>query len=291
MKTGFVAVLALIVPCAAAWANNSMDVSQELDTQYSYVGGARTRGAGVNTDSVDENSADVKYVVCPQVNKDLLLRLGFEWERFSFDVPDHAGVPPTLQQISGVLGFDYQIADEWIMRMEIEPGIYSDFRDISFRDFDAPLILGGIHLVSADVQWFFGLRIDPRTQYPVLPAAGVRWKLNDEWTLNFMLPNPRVEYSVNEKLKLYAGGGIEAGTFAVGENFGSDHGEPKLNGAIVDFLEFRFGTGCSWAITPILTIEAEAGFVPFRDFDFFDHDVDIRSHNAPYAQLACHARF
>jgi len=291
MKTGFMAALILILPCVTSWAANSMDVSQELDMQYSYVGGARTRGPGLRSNSVDENSADVKYVVCPQLNKDLLLRLGFEWQRFSFGVPDHAAMPDTLQQASAVLGFDYQIADEWLMRMEVEPGLYSDFHDISWRDFNAPLVLGGVYLASADVQWFFGLRADVRTQYPVLPVAGVRWKLSDKWTLNLMLPNPRVEYGVNEKLKLYAGGGVEAGTYAVGENFGSDHGQPKLNGAIVDFLELRFGAGCSWRITPILTIEAEGGIMPYRDFDYFDHHIEFRSHNAPYGQIACHARF
>lgn len=291
MKTRFVAALVLAIPCATAWASTSMDVSQELDVQYSYVGGARTRGAGLNAGSVDENSADVKYVVSPQLTKNLLLRLGLEWERFSFGVPDHAAVPSTLQQVSGVLGFDYQVADEWIMRLEVEPGLYSDFRDISWRDFDAPLVLGGVYLASADVQWFFGVRLDARTHYPVLPAAGLRWKLSDAWTLNFMLPSPRVEYSVSERLKLYLGAGIEAGTFAVGEDFGTDHGQPKLNGAIVDFLELRLGGGCSWRITPIVAIEAEAGFMPYRSFDFFHHDIEFRSHNAPYGQIACHVRF
>ena len=143
MKTAFIAMMAVFLPCAAGLAANPMSISEELDAEYSYVGDAKTRGAGLNIGSIDEHSADVKYVVSPQVNKDLLLRFGFEWQRFSFGVPDHAAVPRVLQQASGVLGFDYQIADEWLLRMEVEPGIYSDFRDISWRDFDAPLVIGG----------------------------------------------------------------------------------------------------------------------------------------------------
>lgn len=220
-----------------------------------------------------------------------LLRFGFEWQRLSFGVPDQAAVPGVLQQTSAVLGFDYQIADEWLMRVEVEPGIYSDFRDISWRDFDAPLILGTACLADADLQWFFGLRLDVRSQYPVLPAAGVRWKFADEWTLNFMLPNPRLEYETNERLTFYLGGGIKAGTFAAGESFGSDHGQPKLDGAIVDYLELRLGAGCSWKITRSVTIEAEAGYMPYRDFNFFDRNIEFRSHNAPYGQIAYRARF
>jgi len=291
MKANYVAMMALFFPYAAVLASNPMDISQELDTQYSYVGDAKTRGAGLNGGEIDEQSADLKYVISPQVNKDLLLRFGFEWQRFSFDVPDHAAVPRVLQQASGVLGFDYQVADQWLMRMEVEPGIYSDFRDISWRDFDAPLVLGVVYLVDADVQWFFGLRVDVRCEYPVLPVAGVRWKLSDEWTLNFMLPNPRVEYEINERLLLYLGAGIEAGTFAVGERFGSDHGQPKLDGAIVDYLELRLNAGCSWKITPRVTIEAEAGCMPYREFEFDAPDIEFRSNNAPYGQIACHTRF
>jgi len=291
MKIVLVAMMALLLPYTAMSASNPMSISQELDTQYSYVGDAKTRGAGLNSGSIDEQSADVKYVISPQVNRDLLLRFGFEWQRFSFDVPDHAAVPRVLQQASGVLGFDYQVADQWLARVEVEPGIYSDFRDISWRDFDAPLVLGAVYLVDADVQWFFGLRLDVRTEYPVLPVAGVRWKFSDEWTLNFMLPNPRLEYEINERLLLYLGGGIEAGTFAVGERFGSDHGQPKLDGAIVDYLELRLGAGCSWKITPSVTIEAETGYMPFREFEFVGPEMGFRSHNAPYGQIACHSRF
>jgi Domain of unknown function (DUF6268) len=290
MKKGFVAILAVLVPWSAQ-AANPMSISEELDAVYSYVGDANTRGANLKSGEVDEQSADVKYVVSPQVNKDLLLRFGAEWARYSFDAPDHSPVPRVLQQASGVLGFDYQVADEWLMRVEVEPGIYGDFENINWRDFDAPLVIGGIYLASADVQWFFGLRMDVRCEYPVLPVAGVRWKLSDEWTLNLMLPSPRVEYQVNERLMFYAGTGIEAGTFATGETFGSDHGEPRLDGTIVDFLEFRVDAGASWKLTPGVTLEAEAGYMPYREFDFFEPDLDVRSYNAPYGQVACHARF
>jgi hypothetical protein len=290
MKKGCLAILAALVPWNAL-AANPMSISEELDAVYSYVGDANTHGAGLKSGEVDEQSADIKYVVSPQVNKDLLLRFGAEWQRYSFDVPDHAAVPRLLQQASGVLGFDYQVADEWLMRVEVEPGIYGDFENINWRDFNAPLVIGGLYLASADVQWFLGLRVDVRCEYPVLPVAGVRWKLSDEWTLNLMLPGPRVEYQVNDRLTLYAGTGIEAGTFATGETFGSDHGEPKLNGTIVDFFELRLDAGLSWKLTPSVSVEAEAGYMPYRWFDFFDPNINYRSYSAPYGQIACHARF
>jgi hypothetical protein len=190
-----------------------------------------------------------------------------------------------------VLGFDYQLADQWLVRAEVQPGVYSDLRDVHWNDVDAPLVLGAAYLANEDLQWFLGLRVDARSQYPVLPAIGVRWKFSDQWTLNLQPPKPRLEYEVSDNFLLYFGAGVEAGTFRVGEHFGSDRGLPKLNNAVLDFLEVRIGPGCSWKIAPNVTIEAEAGYMPYRSFDFFDPDIVFRSHNAPYGQIACHARF
>ena len=281
----------VFAPCPQVLAANPMKVSQELDVDYGYVGGAATRGAGGNIGEIDEHSADVKYVISPQVTQDLLLRFGAEWQRFSFGVPDHAPVPDVLQQTSLVLGFDYQLADQWLMRAEVQPGVYSDFRDVTWDDVDVPLVLGAAYLANEDLQWFLGLRVDVRSQYPILPAIGVRWKFKDEWTLNFQLPKPRLEYDVNDNLQLYFGADLQGGTFRIGEHFGSSRGQPKLDNEVVDFFEVRIGPGCSWKITPSLTVEANVGYMPYRSFNFFDPNIEFRSHNAPYGQIACHARF
>jgi opacity protein-like surface antigen len=275
----------------AVLVDGAMTVSQEVDAQYVYVGGAGTRGAGLDLGSVDESSADVKYVISPQITKDLLLRLGAEWQRFSFGTPNRSPVPDTLQQVSAVLGFDYQLADQWLLRMETQPGFYSNSSDIRWDVVDAPVVLGAAYLKNEDLQWFFGLRVDGRSQYPALPVAGVRWKFSDEWTLNLVLPNPRLEYDANERLQFYAGAGVDAGTFRVDKNFGNSSGLQELNNAMVDYLEIRVGAGCSWKIHPAVTLEAGAGYLPYRSWDFFGRDIEFRSHNAAYGQVACHARF
>mgnify|MGYP003334515510 CR=1 FL=1 len=156
---------AVALACCAslATAADSMSISQELDVNYLYVGGARTRGAGLNVGQVDENSADVRYVVSPQLTKDVLLRVGLEWQRFSFGVPGNQPVPTVLQQVSAVLGFDYAFADQWLMRVEVQPGVYGDFHSVRWDDVDAPLILGAVSLLSGlkalETQLIFEVRL------------------------------------------------------------------------------------------------------------------------------------
>ncbi|WP_460595459.1 sensor histidine kinase [Geomonas sp. Red276] len=176
-----------------------------------------------------------------------MLRFGAGWQSFSFPAPrSSTAAPATLQQANAVIGFDYQLAEQWLMRAETQPGVYGDRVRFDGRRFDAPLLVGVVYLIDADLQWFFGLRADFKSQYPVFPAAGVRWQFADLWTLNLMMPDTRLQYDVSSRLQAYLGAGVSAGTYVVGDHYGDDRGNPKLNHATLDFTELRLGPGVSW---------------------------------------------
>src|ERR1051326_924891 len=82
----------LLSPRKGMSASPTMNVAQETEAEFSYVGGATTRGGG-NVTSLDEESGDLKYVVSPQISKRFLLRLGVEWQRFSFGVHHGTALP------------------------------------------------------------------------------------------------------------------------------------------------------------------------------------------------------
>ena len=280
----------LVMPVRVS-AGESIPVFQELDLELGVVGRGTTLRDNLHVAPIGEQNTDLKYVVSPQVSKDLLLRVGAEWQRFSFPDRQHSAAPDTLQQANAILGLDYQLGEQWLMRVEVAPGLYGDFSQLSWRSFDAPIKMGFAYLVDADLQWFFGLRVDPRSQYPVFPAAGVRWKFSDVWTLDLQLPKPRLEYDVSDKLQAYLGVGILAGTYVVGDHYGTDRGLPQLNRATLDYTEVRLGPGLSWKARPNLTLEAEAGYVLHRSWDFFDQHINPKSSPLPCLQFAVHARF
>jgi hypothetical protein len=275
-----------------AWpAPSPSSTSWEVDAETRYVGGAGTRGDGSHFGSMDEWSTDLKWVISPQVSKKLLLRFGAEWQRLSFGTPDRAALPDVLQKVNALIGLDYQLNEQWLLRADFQPGIYSDFQEVSWRDVDAPMLLGAAYLANADLQWFFGLRLDFRSHYSALPALGVRWRFADQWTLNLLWPNPRLEYEVSDRLKTYLGVGADFGTFRVSDHFGDHYGRSDLNHAPLDYFEIRIGPGLSWKISPSVALEAEAGCMVYRRFDFFDQDRVVRSDPTAYIQVACHIRF
>jgi len=272
-------------------ASSPVTFSHDIDLKFGYVGGARTEGGGTGIGSIDELNSAVRYVLSPQVSRRVLLHFGLEWQRYSFGLSQSAPIPNTLQQINVLLGLDWQFNDQWLFRAELRPGVYSDFHEVGWNDVGAPFVLSAAYLVNADLQWIFGLLIDPRSNYPVIPALGARWKFGDQWTLRALLPEPRLEYEISEKFIAYFGTGFELGTYRLSDTFGDVRSYPALHRAFLDYLEVRVGPGFSWRIRPQIEIGANAGYMVYRRFDFGDRHPTLSSDPAPYFQISCLLRF
>jgi hypothetical protein len=264
-------------------------IAQEFSAKYSFAFGSQAYTGGGNFGSISEQYNKVHYVISPQVEEGILLRIGAEWERFSFGVPSGTPLPNTLQSTALVIGTDITLSDQWFLRMEITPGIYSDFRDISFDDVNMPFVIGASYVVDQRLLWVLGLSINPRREspFPVLPGAGVRWQFADQWVLNFILPEPRLEYLATPGLTLFAGGEMKGGTFQVSDSYVV----PALNNATLDYTEYRLGGGLEWKVNPSISVEVQGGYVVDRDFKFHRNDVKIETDPAPYAQIGLKATF
>ena len=234
----------------------------------------------------------MRDVISTRLGEGPLLRVGFDWQRFFFALPDRAPLPNTLQSLSAVVGFDMQLFESWLVRIEAQPGFYSGSGDFSARDFNVPVIIGGSYVASADLQWIAGVSVDVNRSIPVFPAVGMRWKFADQWVLNAVLPRPRLQYAWSKELTLYAGADVRAATFRVSRDFGDTHGDSRLNRAVVDLTEIRAGVGASWKVSSWLQADLETGVVAYRDFDFHRADHNYQSKGAAaYGQLVIGAKF
>jgi hypothetical protein len=267
--------------------------SGEYTADVTYVGeGDVERNARKKVNDFDEIDSDVRLVLTPRT-KFGVLRLGAEWERFSFGLPNGAALPNTLQSFSTILGLDMQFSDSIIVRAETQPGLYnSGLGHLFWDNFNMPFLIGGTYIYSPDLQLVLGVSVDVERKYPVLPAVGVRWKIAPQWLLDAVLPTPRLQYELTRDVSLYAGATVRDATFRVDDEFGVSHGIPRLNHAVINYTEIRTGAGFDWKISPIVTFTGEVGYQPYREFDFYRAEVRYsQSVGAPYGTISLHGAF
>jgi Domain of unknown function (DUF6268) len=267
-------------------------LSGEYIAEETYVGsGDVERNSKKSVRDFDEHDSILHLVITPRIEPGVL-RLGAEWERFSFGIPDGAPLPDTLQAVNLVLGLDTQLSDSILIRVEVQPGVYNTGFDDLSDDFNAPFVAGGSYIFSPNLQLVLGVSVDIEGKYPVLPAGGIRWKMAPQWVLNAVLPTPRLEFEMKSDLTLYAGANLKQANYRVGDDFGDNTGTPRLNHAVLTYTEVRTGAGIDWKISPFVTLTGEVGYQPYREFDFYR--AHIRYHQdggAPYGMISVHGAF
>ncbi|MBV8278993.1 MAG: hypothetical protein JO170_27540 [Verrucomicrobia bacterium] len=267
--------------------------SYEFSADGAYIGsGSISRGLRSIGD-YSEISNSINFVVSDQIKDSLILRLGLEWSRYAFDTENaSAPIPDVLNALDLQLGADVQLSSALLMRMEIHPGFYGTFDDIAFRDINIPFVAGLSYFVSADFIVTLGVGVDFNSHIPVIPAVGVHWRLSDRWTIDGIAPRPQLQYHLSDKITLFTGADIRETTFRVNDDFGTVRGTPVLNSAILDYWEIRGGGGLTWSVNKTLKLDMEAGFVPYRRFDYYRADVKaVSSDWFPYVRVGLSAKF
>jgi hypothetical protein len=269
--------------------------SFEFDVEGTYVGDGDIergeRGDMVIRD-FDEAQARVRFLLTP-MTKIGILRLGVQTERYAFSFGSTAPIPDDLHSTNLILGLDTKFSDSFLIRIEMQPGFYGvDWDDFGRDTFNVPFILGGTYIFSSGVQVVFGVGVDAWRSNVVLPGGGVRWKFAPEWTLNAVVPTPRLEYEPNSNMVFFAGADIRSTSYRVEKNFGTLRGNTALNHASITYNELRVGGGLDWKLSTAIKLSVEGGYIPYRNFDF--HRTQVRYHQdggAPYLRLGFHAAY
>ena len=267
----------------------------EIEAEYGYFGESEvSRGRLPNlrdVDDLDEDYAYAKFIYTPRI-KFGILRLGAVYERFGFGGNELFEVPRGLQSLAAVVGLDTKFSDAILVRLEMQPGLYSS-KHLDGDDYHIPIVFGGTYIYSDTLQFVLGVSIDYERDYPVFPGGGVRWRMGAQLLLNAVLPTPRLEYELTKDFTLYAGADLKGSTFRVDDRFGTEHGgDTRLNHAVVTYTEVRTGLGFEWKMAPEIKFSLEGGYLPYRNIDFYR--ADVRYHHeegAPYVSASVRAAF
>jgi hypothetical protein len=299
--TRFQLCAAILIFLLAGWAraqeavvrriDNAKDTAVSLDIveiESSYVFESDLhRGGSFGEQSAVENS--FAYGRRILLSGHLYLHLGVEYDRFDFGSTS-APVPDHLQSVAAIIGVDYMHNNDVGAFIQIKPGIYTQ-NDFSRAAFDAPITLGRIWVLQDDHLYLFtGVNAAfLRGRFPVIPIAGLIWMPNDQWKVVGMLPEPRVIYSPNDKWDFWAGGELNGGSFRTDRN--NTIFPAKLNGAQVDYSEYRVGGGLIYSPCDNVSFDLGGGYAIQREFDFHRADIRYKADGAPYLRLEFKAKF
>lgn len=285
----FSATLACATESGFDWFKPFSSLTGEYSLDETYVGDANVK-RGNREVAFNESDTILRLIMTPRIKLGVL-RLGAEWERFTFGMRENAPLPDTLQSAAVVVGIDTQLSDSILMRFEAQPGFYGT-NELGFDEFNVPFIAGGTYIYNPNVQFIVGVSVDIERKFPVLPAAGIRWKVSRQWLVNASLPEPRIEFEAAKNVALYLGATFKETSFRVAEDFSNSRRNARLNRAVLTYSEVRTGVGVDWKITSSVTLNAEAGYQPYRSFDFYRLDLHYHEDgSAPYGMLSLHGAF
>jgi hypothetical protein len=219
----------------------------------------------------------------------LYLRLGISYDRYDFG-HTAAPVPVHLQSLAGVIGVDYMHGDDVGAFLWVKPGIYTE-EHIGIASFDAPITAGRIFVLQEDKLYvLIGAQSSfLRGGYPVFPFAGIIWMPCDKWRLMAVPPEPRLIYSPTKNLDLWVGGEIAGGSFRTDRD--NTIRPTKLNGAQVDYEDYRAGVGLVYSPCNNVTLDFGGGCSIERGFKFHRAGENFRTDPAPYLKFEFKAKF
>ncbi|MEO7724472.1 MAG: hypothetical protein ABIU29_07260 [Chthoniobacterales bacterium] len=237
----------------------------------------------------DEIQSELEYGHRFLINGNFYAHVGFAYDRYDFGSTG-APVPNHLQAMAGIFGIDYMHGKDVGAFFQVRPGFYFQ-NDIGISSFDAPITLGRIFVVQENKFYIFvgAYASFLRSGFPVLPLAGVVYIPSDKLRIMAVLPEPKIIYSASKRLDLWAGGELVGGSFRTDRN---DNIRPgKLNGAQVDFSDYRAGLGLTYGVSDNVSFDLGAGISFQRQFDFGRAGETYRTDPSPYVRMQMSASF
>jgi hypothetical protein len=259
-----------------------------VDSGYVFGGAAHFDGVKLG----DSDAYNVKLQTGTRVplNEQWFLSLGLILDNFLLQQVSGAPVPADIHTLRFNTGLGYRLDDKWTFNALVSPSL-ERLEEVRGQDLG---ISGGVlarYQVKPSLTWSFGLFASPDSDVRVLPVIGVRWLINDRYTLEVGMPKTRLSYRIDPKWSVYSGLDLNGAVFRAGEDLGSKIGSPQYNNALAVYRDIRLGVGTSYELARGLRAELEAGYSVYREIDYVRIDDHVRFDPAPYVRLGINFRF
>jgi opacity protein-like surface antigen len=264
----------------------------EVKVETSYTGNGEAKFRGEKYGDSDAINLNVRVSTLTPLSEKWFIP--FELQSQNLELGSLAGlpVPDAINAFEFGTGLAYRPNDRWMFMARINAALYK-LEDVGGNDIG---ISGGLMAMweySPSIKWTFGLMVQTdNDDLPVIPLIGVSWKINEHWELELMLLAPRLIYTANDKLKFYAGMGLNFGTtFRSSDTLGTSIGRSKFNDALGSYSDMRFGGGVEYRLSKSFSFEAEAGYATGREIKYEDIDEKVKFGDAPYVRVGLKYEF
>jgi hypothetical protein len=249
-------------------------------------------------DLVTDYTADSKIIQAPQLgaqavyhyelevlrNIHLLntyyLQFGIDSERFDFSRSNSSTFPSSITSLAAEVSLSYWTGDDFYPLLQFLPGIYYTRGYITLNSFDMPVRAVAGWKAWEDFYLVLGTDADPYESEPLTPVCGFNWKINDQYNLRAVFPQPRFSYNPNKMFELFLAADLVGGGYRNGPTT-----DRRTSNAVLDYTEYRAAGGVSYNPRKGLSVEMSAGWSIERRFDYFRSGPDDSSRSAPYFKL------
>jgi hypothetical protein len=207
------------------------------------------------------------------------LQCGIDSERFDFS-RSNSLYPSSISSMAAEVSFSYWTGEDFYPVLKLEPGFYYTRDHITPNSFDVPIRAVAGYQIWDKVHLVLGVDADPFEQEPVIPICGVNWKINDQYNLRAVFPQPRFSYTPNKTLEFFIAADLIGGGYRNGPT--NDH---RTNNALLDYSEYRAASGVNYNPQKGVSFEMTVGWSIARRFDYFRAGPDDAAKSAPYFKL------
>jgi hypothetical protein len=206
-------------------------------------------------------------------------QVGVVSEQFIFS-RSNSLYPYSISSVAGEFSLSYWTGNDFHPVLKFEPGVYYTRDYITKNSFDVPIRAVTGFKVRDDVHVVLGVDVDPFEQVPVIPICGFNWKINEQYNLRAVFPQPRFSYTPNKALEFFAAADLVGGGYRNGPT-----NDFRTNNALLNYSEYRIATGVNYNPWKGLSFEMTAGWSIERRYDYFRAGPDDSTKSAPYFKL------
>lgn len=266
---------------------NNFKVDVQTDASFVKGGDVSYRNFKGNSDVQSFNfGATAEIPTSDRWFVPIAVRSANQWLETVEGVP----IPNHINTLNFGVGLGYHLDEQWTVAGSVGPSIYR-FSDIQSDDIGFQGVVWTTYKWRPDVTFVFGLAVQPDSEIPALPLAGVRWDIRPDLTLNLMFPRPALTYQVDSRWSVFVAGGGEFNTFRTESGFGNEIGQSRYSNALGTYRDFHLGAGAEYRLPCGPSIRIETGYSFGRQIDYTDISQTIKFENAPYVQASLKWRF